>query len=499
MRCIALAAAAALAVTAAACVPDTDSSITGPVEAPSAYSVQDDAQRVHMSPTALIAALRTPGLTNGTVLVGLKEGLAVRGVGRNGIQLPVYARLAAVAAVRRDFPELQVVRDVARVGRFHTNFGAVQYDTSFVTWVTVRAPLDEEVLTSLKRHPNVDYVVPNYSNGVIFGETTPWGVTLVRAAQAWAAGYNGGPITVGMVDTGIDSNGYTPGSDNLHPDFGEGRVIFRNPAHDNPDNTCGVSTGATSAMPCYWEQVYHGTGVLGAMLGKQNGSGSVGVAPGVGSGYHIEVAKVLYRLSNGDYGMTQDDFAWAVLQMGYGSTWYDPRARIAVTSVGYRSTSPEGFDALWDAFRTSYNQHGVLWFVAAGNTGGGSVTVPALFPEVIAVSSVESNGSWSSFSAQDDEVELSAPGGTQWLSWNRRDDVSNSLMRDVQGTSFAAPMAAGVARLALHKYPSWTASQLRENMRLYARDRGTPGWDRYYGYGQVDAVCLLNMTAPCNP
>ena len=77
MRCIALAAAAALAVTAAACVPDTDSSITGPVEAPSAYSVQDDAQRVHMSPTALIAALRTPGLTNGTVLVGLKEGLAV--------------------------------------------------------------------------------------------------------------------------------------------------------------------------------------------------------------------------------------------------------------------------------------------------------------------------------------------------------------------------------------------------------------------------------------
>jgi len=460
--------------------------------------ITDRTPRMAMQAKEVVAALQDPLVSDGTVLIGVKEASAVRGVGLDGRQLPVIARESAQRAIVGAFPELEVVAGVTRVLPFHsTSLGITVSDTSHTTWINARIPYRDEVIDRLLQHPNVDYVVPNFHNGVLLAELTPWGIPLMRADQAWSQGYTGGSIAVGIVDTGIDSDGYTPGSNNLHPDFVD-EIIFRNPVHSRSDNACGSATGATSADPCYWEHTFHGTGVAGAFVARQNTLGSVGSAPGAGT-YIMEVSKVGYTDTFGYFRLPQDAFAWAVLRAGEGGAWYDPKVRVAVTSVGYSSTNISAYQALHDAFATSYNQHDVLWFSAAGNRYGGFVVIPARFPEVIAVSSVESSGTRSAFSSVGPEVELAAPGGLQWLSWNRRDDFLGTLRKNVEGTSFAAPMAAGVGRLARQKYPNHTASQIRQMMQTYALDRGPVGKDDEYGFGQVDAVCLLNNISPCTP
>jgi subtilisin family serine protease len=59
------------------------------------------------------------------------------------------------------------------------------------------------------------------------------------------------------------------------------------------------------------------------------------------------------------------------------------------------------------------------------------------------------------------------------------------------GTSCATPYAAGVGALIQSKYPSWTPAQIRQRIVETATDivnveSGT-GWDRYSGYGMVNA------------
>lgn len=175
-------------------------------------------------------------------------------------------------------------------------------------------------------------------------------------------------------------------------------------------------------------------------------------------------------------------------------------ARVAVTSIGYNSTNTANYPALHDAFKTSYSK-GVLWFAAAGNNGESfskHVVIPARFPEVVAVGALNQQLTRSTFSSVGSEIELVAPGENLVLSWNRRDDSPDgSHTRTNQGTSFAAPIAMGVVRITLHKNPDWSAATLRQEMRDHARDLGTSGKDEVYGYGMVDAICLINQTNPC--
>jgi hypothetical protein len=69
------------------------------------------------------------------------------------------------------------------------------------------------------------------------------------------------------------------------------------------------------------------------------------------------------------------------------------------------------------------------------------------------------------------------------------------------GTSFAAPIAAGVASLALAVRPDLTPDQLRDVLRFGAVDQlgrpgeDTPGFDVYHGHGRVSAPRSLKIAA----
>lgn len=295
-----------------------------------------------------------------------------------------------------------------------------------------------------------------------------------------------------MIETGADLL-YDPSLGGNHPDL-QFNTGFNNYAAAHSDNRCPNDQN----QACYWEEPYHGTGVIGTLMGTRNGVSSVGVAPASDPG--VTIGKVAYDDYSGNLVVNETDYADAVRNLSYYNTI--SRNPIGVTSVGFDDTAQAKHPYLHDAFTTAYYQYDVLWFAFANdNVPGKPVILPARFPEVVAVGSLQtSNGQLvrAPISPIDPNVDFVAPGVNLRIPWNRRDsDPSYPYTAYLYGNSFATPIVAGVARLAMQAHPSWTAGDLLYNMQLYARTLGSPD---EYGNGMPDAVCLINVgPANCPP
>jgi flagellar hook assembly protein FlgD len=86
------------------------------------------------------------------------------------------------------------------------------------------------------------------------------------------------------------------------------------------------------------------------------------------------------------------------------------------------------------------------------------------------------------------DVDLAAP-GTGIIA-----TIFNGNVGSKQGTSMATPNAAGVAALALSKYPNATPGQLEWLLKSTATDLGAAGRDNSFGFGLVHAANALNGT-----
>lgn len=135
---------------------------------------------------------------------------------------------------------------------------------------------------------------------------------------------------------------------------------------------------------------------------------------------------------------------------------------------------------------------GALVVVAAGNLDTG-LTRPADCRRVMTVASVRRDGAKASYSSFGSRVALAAPGGSTeggtstWLLSTDNSGVTTpgaDVYGYKQGSSFAAPQAAGIASLMLAVNPSLSPRQLIERMKAGARPHvavaglaacGTPG------------------------
>ena len=328
--------------------------------------------------------------------------------------------------------------------------------------------------------------LPVYQSG---GHTGPGVGTIGFDADAQLAWdqtqiYGSASIVIAIIDTGVDTT---------HPDL---RLV---PGYDYGDNDSNPMDD--SADPG------HGTSCSGVAAGRANNA--LGVA-GIAGGCSVMPLKIAN--SAGDLGFTAIENA--LTHAG------DYNVDVASMSFGAEGGMVEGDSPSTDAALEYAYNHGVALFAATANSNASSIAYPSNHNKVISVGAASPTGQRKSTTSSDGEYWWGSNYGI--ATQNHRDAVdimaptilpATDLVGSVgysttnyymwfNGTSCATPYAAGVAALILSKEPSLTPEQLRLIMTSTATDMtydGGTGWDRYTGYGMVNANSALNALSAYNP
>jgi membrane-anchored mycosin MYCP len=157
--------------------------------------------------------------------------------------------------------------------------------------------------------------------------------------------------------------------------------------------------------------------------------------------------------------------------------------------------------------------------VAAGNIGAGqcpaqqadatrdsatAVVSPAWYDDyVLTVGSVNIRGEPSAFTMAGPWVDVAAPGeGVVSLS-SAGGGLANAVSGQqgstpLSGTSYAAPVVAGLAALIRSRFPTWTARQVMQRIKATAH-HPPGGWDPLVGAGLVDVLAAVSTDTPTVP
>mgnify|MGYP001032565545 CR=1 FL=1 len=285
----------------------------------------------------------------------------------------------------------------------------------------------------------------------------------INASMLYAAGASGAGVTVGIIDTGVDT-GHAELASAIHPS----------------------STDLKRADPLA-DGSGHGTAIAGLIGARRNGTATHGVA------YEARLLAVRADTPGtcpGSCLFGQGDLAAATdYAVANG-------ARVLNFSLGDAA-------GLADSFRSSLSDAAeadrVLVF-AAGNGGAASPRQPARFATTgsargtgIIVGAVDEDEVIADFSNRAGtarDVYLVAPG--EDLLTTARGGGSTTL----SGTSAATPLVSGAAAALLSAAPHLSASDVVSILLGSARDLGTPGTDAIYGRGMLD---LEQALAPAGP
>lgn len=269
----------------------------------------------------------------------------------------------------------------------------------------------------------------------------------------------------------------------------------------------------------------HGTAVAGIVAASASDDGFTGVAP--------DAAILAIRQSSNMFRLTE---AQTAAPSGVGDvetlaqavrTAADLGASVitvsSVACIPVENSTADGIadGALGAALAYAVDVRNAVVVAAAGNVGGqcgaqnpapkqvgtpdwSGVTVvasPAWYDEyVLTVGSVGVDGRPSSFSLAGPWVDVAAPGeAVVSLSPDGDRLTGSDAGGPLSGTSYAAPVVAGVAALIRARAPHLTARQVVQRIEGTAR-RPAAGWDPVVGSGLVDAVAALGADgAPANP
>ena len=376
----------------------------------------------------------------GEILVKFKEG---------ALRADVQSVLAVHGlSVVEEIPELGIAQVAVPVGR------------------------ELEMIESLKSNPLVEYAEPDHivygfdvaPNDVYF--SIQWNMTDIQAHRAWQA-TTGISITIAVLDTGIDLR---------HPDLND--KIWANPG-EVPNNGRDDDENGYIDDVHGWDFVNndndpqddngHGTHVAGIAAAETNNG--IGVA-GVSWGAVIMPVKVLGADNKGYYSDIIKGLLYAA----------ENGAKIINMSFGSKVEQ----QALQEAVSYVHDTKGCFLVAAAGNWAleDNPVTYPAALPGVIAVVATDAAGNRWDKSEHGPFIDLAAPGihvlSTYWF----RGEHDYTW---ADGTSMAAPHVSGVAALVWSIHPEYTNKEVEKRIKQGADDMGTPGWDRYYGWGKVNA------------
>lgn len=274
-----------------------------------------------------------------------------------------------------------------------------------------------------------------------------WNLPAIETELGWNLSRGSKDVIVAVVDTGVQMN---------HPDLKDKLLTGYN----------AITSGSTPE-----DDVGHGThvsGIIGALV--NNGEGVAGIS------WYNKLLPVK-ALDNSGLGTTYsvaEGIIWAA----------DNGAKVINLSLGNYAESQFLHDAIKYAF-----DRDIVIVSASGNDNTERPGYPAAYPEVLAVAATNPSGEKASFSNFGDYIDVAAPGESIASTY------PGSQYAALSGTSMASPHVAALAGLVRSLNPNLTNTEVMELITSNAIDLGTPGHDKYFGWGQIDIYRTLQAAS----
>ena len=308
----------------------------------------------------------------------------------------------------------------------------------------------------------------------------------IDGPEAWDLEKGDSSVTIAIIDKGIDwthndlavniwlNHGEDAWSNPNDPSTGNGIDDDGNGFTDDWKGWNFISDNGNSQDQSSDSHGTHCAGIAGAVTNN-----NIGIA-GVSWNSKLMAVRAMYNTGTiywSDAGpaiIYAADNGADVISMSFGGT-------------GSNSTLKAAVDYAFGS--------GCVLVAAMGNQAGQVTHIPAAYSNTIAVGATDNDdtrakpGDWSNPSEGSNygnHIDVIAPGS--WI----YSTLNNNQYGYKNGTSMATPMVAGLAALLLSRKPSLTNVQVRNLIREYAEDEvgdseDTPGFDKYYGYGRINA------------
>ena len=248
-------------------------------------------------------------------------------------------------------------------------------------------------------------------------------------------------VRIGLIDSGVDDS---------HP-------VFRD---------ASITTHGCSGQPV---ANAHGTAVASLMVGRSEKFH--GAAPGAA----LYAADVYCGVpTGGAVDAVADAFAWLA------------REQVSIINVSLVGPS----NAMLESIVRIVVARGHLVIAAVGNDGPAAAPLyPAAYPGVVGVTAVDARQRALLEAARGRQVDFAAPGA----------DIAAAgkthAYAAVRGTSFAAPIVAGLLVAEMHAPDPAAAERALATLARLAIDLGSPGPDTTYGHGLVGDALRIELAA----
>ena len=353
-------------------------------------------------------------------------------------------------------------RTIQRLNRAGT-YQMLADDNTFVIRENMRRNANS-IVRRWQNNPFVDYAEPNFKmqyhtmpNDPSYWQHQRSYLQQINAEAGWAIVNSGGPI-VAVLDSGII---------NWHQDLNVMPLGYSATSSMFPSNLNPFDDTTNSDAPHG-----HGTAVAGVI--GATGDNGIGVT---GINWDAQIMSVKVDNAQGVIFLAAvaDGIRWAA----------NNGARIMNISLG----ATQDTQSLRNAVNFAVNDMGTLIVAAAGNHGSATqpnnpgVTFPARYANVIGVAASHDGHTRVSYSNHGTGVDITAMGHVFTL-------TSSGGFAWMAGTSFAAPMVAGLASLIWEILPDAPNTLVRDLILDNARTM-LGGFNNMTGHGLIDMHATL--------
>jgi len=407
------------------------------------------------------------------------EPLFVQRLKASGIEVKEYKEMSAMGKLMNEYYKNQGYPRLER--KFNTQIPEGEATTSriivkeidwkddgsySVRYYTVRVGDGQEVsaIENLKDEPSVISAEPDfkikiqsaikiYTDDPADGNVCDpffdkqWGLTAIKAPQAWEKVEGSKDIKIAILDSGVDLE---------HPDL-----------VDNLDLSLSCDYINDDGVPEDQHPESHGTHIAGIIAGK--GFNGIGIH-GVMNSATLIIHKILIgEVTDVPIITLASTISQAMVKGArvINMSWVTEDDLIAESAT------------LKEIFELAFDNDKVLLVAAAGN--GGEVLYPAKYPEVLSVGGVDEDGNVVGFEGENttreqledylNEVDVLAPGVNIYSTVVRENDGSEEDGYGyLSGTSQAAAFVSGLAGLILAKNPDLTKDELKQIITENAED-----------------------------